>query len=396
MNMLFLSECFPYPPISGGKLRTYNIIKQIKKLNYEIDLLCLTDSKINENEVEHMKRYVKSSKAIIIKKKHPILRILNIMKFKSDKEYLCKSNIFKRHIKVLLKKNDYNFIFCESLWMYQYLYNNKLIDKSKNKLILDVQNVEHEIIYRMMQNNKNTSVIIYSAIENKRIKKLECKYAKDADLFCTVSNRDKEIYIKLYELNEKKVKVIDNGIDISISDNYENSIKSEDKYILFIGSLWYRPNYEGIQWFIKEIWPRIKEINTDLNLRIIGKFEKKIYYEDKDIEFLGFVKDIYTYYKNCAAFIVPLRVGSGTRLKILEAMSFKVPIISTSVGCEGINVINKKNIIICDDPIEFSKEVNDVVNNIYPNMAEEGYNLVKNNYDWNIIGRKLGIYLENV
>lgn len=395
MKILFLADVFPFPAISGGRLRTYNILRQISKEYSDIDFYCINEHIPEEKDVRYLSLYANNIEIFYTPKKSSKERIINILKNKSDKLFLNYSEEYKENIDKILKLKKYDLIYSDSLWMYQYIYKNSLIDRNKTKLIIDLHNVEHEVIYRMMQESDSFSVKVYSFLEYRKIKKLEKTYSSDSNYIFTVSERDKDRYTELYNINREKIKVVYNGFDMSIAENYYNELNNEyGKFLLFVGSLWYRPNYEGISWFIKDIWPEVKEKYKDLKLLIIGKYDEKDILRGKDVEYLGFVEDIYGYYKNCIGTVVPLKMGSGTRLKIVEAMSFKVPVISTTIGCEGISVEDNKNILIADNNEEFMDKIDMLVNEDINSVIEDGYELVKSEYNWDSIGLKLNAYIK--
>lgn len=395
MKILFLADVFPFPAISGGRLRTYNILRQISKEYSDIDFYCINEDIPEEKDVKYLSLYANNIEIFYTPKKSSKERIINILKNKSDKLFLNYSEEYKENIDKILKLKKYDLIYSDSLWMYQYIYKNSLIDRNKTKLIIDLHNVEHEVIYRMLQESDSFSVKLYSFLEYRKIKKLEKAYSSDSNYIFTVSERDKDRYTELYNINREKIKVVYNGFDMSIAENYYNELNNEyGKFLLFVGSLWYRPNYEGISWFIKDIWPEVKEKYKDLKLLIIGKYDEKDILRGKDVEYLGFVEDIYGYYKNCIGTVVPLKMGSGTRLKIVEAMSFKVPVISTTIGCEGISVEDNKNILIADNNEEFMDKIDMLVNEDINSIIEDGYELVKSEYNWDSIGLKLNAYIK--
>lgn len=398
MNILFLADIFPYPANSGGRLRTYNLIKQLSKEN-KIDLICKHEQEICEKDMQIFSRYLNDLETIFIHKKSNLIRGFRLFFNKSDKLYLSYSDEYQQKLNKWLKTKEYDLIFVDSLYMYQYVYMNNNVDRTKVKILLDLHNVEHEIIYRMMKNSNSIPVKLYSWKEYKNIVNIEKKYTKDADIMITVSKRDREEYIKLYNINKNKIHVIDNGVDIKIAESYKMSSNKviNEKYILFIGSLWYRANRDGINWFVNNIWPQIHKYDKELKLKIIGKNtdgnETK---SANNVEYLGFIEDIYAYYKQCKCFVVPLKYGSGTRLKILEAMSFKVPIVSTTIGAEGLLVENYKNILIKDEEEEFVEGIKSILEDkkLADDISREGHMLVKEKYDWDKIGLNMNKILE--
>ena len=143
---------------------------------------------------------------------------------------------------------------------------------------------------------------------------------------------------------------------------------------------------------MEKIWPTILQKHPELKLYVIGKnIDEKQNYQGENVKYLGFVDDIYQYYKQCECFIVPLTYGGGTRLKVLEAMSFKVPIVSTRIGAEGLNVQNNVNIILEDSEHGFAESVNYLIDNrdIAKKIAKQGYQLVLEQYDWRVIHNKI-------
>ena len=165
--------------------------------------------------------------------------------------------------------------------------------------------------------------------------------------------------------------------------------------LIFCGSLDYAPNKNGLLWFYEMIWPKLKMTVKGITLTVIGRNGFDMAYAplkiDPQINFVGEVKDVTPYYQKNNIAIVPLFEGSGTRLKILEAMSFGLPVISTSIGAEGIDYIENKHIIIANDEALFQQAIIDTVNkqSILKNLASESLLLINEKYNWKNIVMKL-------
>jgi glycosyltransferase involved in cell wall biosynthesis len=222
----------------------------------------------------------------------------------------------------------------------------------------------------------------------------ESNLEKIVNAVITCSENDKK---RFEQLNAGKlvVEVVPNGITIPERRFDAGVQQDQPEYLLFCGSLWSLPNAEGLYWFCKNIWPIILHELPTLKLLIIGAGDLPEKYldikETQNIEFTGAVEDVKTWY-NCATIaVVPLLTGSGTRLKILEAMALGVPVISTQVGAEGINYNNETDIIIANEEKEFAEKVITLLKNkkLRIEIAERASGLVKNHYDWNIIGNHM-------
>lgn len=387
-KILYIADVFPYPTISGGKIRTYNLLKIISE-NNKVDFMCLSDEKVDNDYRLHVEKICRSVDIFNNAIKNKFKRLMNFISLKSDKIFLNYSKDLDEKLSLMLKKNKYDIIFIDSLFLYKYIIK-KNIDRSNCRIILDIHNVENEILYRTMKEARGIIVKIYSLMEHYNIKRFERFSIKDSDLSIVVSERDKKKYLEQINVSYDKICVIENGFNCNVNTSCLN-LDSNEKYLLFVGSLWYRPNYDGLDWFIENVWDDMLKIYPNFKLKIIGKYrneDKKI--EKKNIEYLGFVDDLSSFYNNCFASIVPLFIGSGTRLKILEAFSYRCPVISTDIGCEGLDVSNKEDILIANNKEEFIKSI-EILNNSeeQQKLVNNAYNLIKKKYDWSVIREKL-------
>jgi glycosyltransferase involved in cell wall biosynthesis len=216
------------------------------------------------------------------------------------------------------------------------------------------------------------------------------------DGITTTSIRDKEV-IKKY-VSGMKIEVIPNGVDTSyFKPAPTNSI---EKALVFTGTMDYYPNVDGMAFFIREILPIILKEEPDLKLYIVGKNPpsqmKK--FENSNIVITGFVNDIRPFVQRAAVYVVPLRVGGGTRLKILEAMAMEKPVVSTPIGCEGLEVEDEKNILIASDPHSFASYVLKLLRDatLRMRLGREGRQLVESKYDWLSISEKLESFYDRL
>ena len=199
------------------------------------------------------------------------------------------------------------------------------------------------------------------------------------------------------ELNEDKIPVtiVPNGIDIC-RNTYQFPDISKPKQLIFCGSLDYEPNIEGLIWFLKSVWPLILSSHPDLKLIVVGKGKPslallKLLENDTSIDLVGEVTDVIPYYRQAQVAIVPLLHGSGTRLKILEAMSLGVPVISTSVGAEGIDYSKGESVVIADTLKQFSEAVDQLFKEplLFTGISERARKLVEKEYSWDVIGKEI-------
>jgi glycosyltransferase involved in cell wall biosynthesis len=218
----------------------------------------------------------------------------------------------------------------------------------------------------------------------------EARYAKKFDRVLVVSPSERQW---LQAANPRlTISVIENGID---THHYQPlAVSSEPPTLIFVGIMGYPPNVDAVLWFCREMLPHIQVRLPDIKLLIVGHHpapEIQKLGEHNNISVTGHVLDLTPYYQRAHVSIVPLRAGGGTRLKILEAMALGRPVVSTSLGCEGLKVKDGKNILLADHSMKFAEQLIKLLQNstLQKTIAHHARQLVETQYDWRIIGTKL-------
>lgn len=392
MKILIVSPFVPFPADTGGKIRVYNLLKNFSKSN-EVSLICLqNEAEVDEESFRELRMYCedvltvststlnRTTSYFSLSTNNPLFNVLPayISRFYSEE--------FKSKLDELLCQNHYDIIFIEFLYMAQYFS-----DENGDNLVLDEHNIESDLVTSMfpliqpkvMGLFKN----IISPIEERKTRMFEKKICEQVSKVFVMSDIDSR---RLSRIAPKaNIYTIPNGVDISIHPILP---LNNSKNILFVGGMYYPPNVEGINYFIKEVFPIVAEKIPDVKLFIVGNNPKdrfKVKGPD-NIYITGRVASVRKYYDNATLTIVPLLDGSGSRLKILESMAFGRVVVSTSKGCEGLNVTNNKNIIIEDDKNKFAQRVVMLINDhtIRQMIANEARKLVEEQYSWEIISKK--------
>lgn len=291
----------------------------------------------------------------------------------------------------LLKHQRFDVIILESMTTLNAINIIRRYDK-KVQIIYDAHNVD--------------STLAKAAFERKEITEIELKgnqisestLHKRVNAIITCSQNDKNIF---QQMNGERlsVAVVPNGVNIPTKINNQVVHQDHPDYILFCGSLWSIPNAEGLYWFCKKVWPLVTLQWPTLKLLVvgIGKLPAKFLEikDTKNIELIGEVEDVNLWYQKSAVSVAPLLTGSGTRLKILEAMGFGVPVISTSIGAQGIEYTINENIVIADEENDFAEKLIDILRNKSKriSISQAAKNLVREKYDWNVIGNKMANFL---
>jgi polysaccharide biosynthesis protein PslH len=258
--------------------------------------------------------------------------------------------------------------------------------------ILDAHNVEHILARQVIEKQRRIEASLYW---------YESHLTQFVDGFFACSDDDRNL---LERINGKSNFgfTIPNGIDTEINP-FDNSLrKNNARDIIFCGSLDWLPNKEGLLWFYTDVWPLIQKVRPEISLVVVGrgaddKFTE-IFRQDSSVNFVGAVPDVKPYYKQAGIAVVPLHSGSGTRLKILEAMSLGNPVVSTRLGAQGIDAIDGEHLSLADEPGEFAQAILNLLTDQlrFEQIRYAARNFVVQNYDWQVIGQRMNSMINSL
>jgi len=388
MKILMLTSKCPYPPHEGMTIRTYNLIKFISNY-HEIYLLTLIQNKEEMNGLEQMKKYCKLVYAAPIKANNDCF-LLTWYLFKSlfsNRPFISyKYDVKEVRLKIreLVNKENFDIAHLDLLHLVQ--YENEIREIPK---ILIEHNIESVLLSRRVKRENNLILKAFLYTQYIKLRKYEKIMCERMEHCIVVSEVDREALTSI--IPGLKITVIPNGTD---TDYFVNNEAIKEHSIVFVGSLTWFPNINGMRYFIKRIFPIILNAIPDIKFYIVGKNSPKYTIPKRYKSYIcqtGAVSDIRPFVSRASVYIVPLRIGGGTRLKILDAMAMKKAIVSTSVGCEGIEVVPGKDIVVEDHPVDFANQVVKLIKNpnLTESLGENARNLVENRYNWDVIYRKM-------
>ena len=392
-----------YPPMNGGMQRCFHIIHQLAKY-FDLTLITFQEK---ESFLKAAEEYPAINNITICStKEEPKPKdLFSLLPEKFEKAFRyrwVKKNIketadgsFLQYYLVLkreLVKYKYDAIILENISTLNAIpiirrYDNKI------KIVYDAHNVETKLRAIGVEKYGMKKEYLSGA------QTMESSLYKTVDALLTCSSNDRDDFIKMND-HQLLAGVIPNGVSVG---NLSDAGVRQDvpMYILFCGALWSPPNNEGLFWFYKAVWPSVTKAFPDLKLLVVGIGELPQDMDelknDTSLQFTGAVDDVTPWYNKATVAIVPILSGSGTRLKILEAMSLGLPVISTSKGAEGINYTNGKDIIIADKENDFAEGVVHLLKNKEKRLALQNAarKLVQAEYDWNVIGRRMNNFIKN-
>jgi polysaccharide biosynthesis protein PslH len=334
-----------------------------------------------------------------------------------------------RELERVLAAADFHIVQVESIHLAAYLPVVRAA-RSRPAVILDWHNVESEIMSRYAERAPNLLRRAYAQRTARQLAALEARALRDFDAHLTVSERDRE---RLFKLSPgARVHVVENGVATEhfadeeveraqpAKDSRESGVGSLEskasgldsrlstpdsrlptpdsrlpsRRVVFVGSMDYHANVDAVTHFAREVWPRLRERLPGLVFSIVGRApapEVRALAAQPGVEVTGTVADVRPYYRDALAAIIPLRVGGGSRLKILEAMAAGVPVVSTRLGAEGIDVREGVDIILAESADEFCDAVARLAASVEARreIVVAGRALVRARYDWSSVGASL-------
>jgi glycosyltransferase involved in cell wall biosynthesis len=399
MHILFLTQILPYPPSSGPKVKTWHVLRYLAQSGYRITLA----SFVRPEElpyIEDVKKVCSSVYPI------PVHRSRG-----SDVYYFLRSQLTRRPFLVerddlaemrsvvnrVVASESVDVIHADQLTMAQFAFPLYINGGKKPALVFDAHNAVWTIMERMKQ-NAPFYLQLPLAIETRRIKSYERKIVSDFDATLAVTEADQLALMDTFRGHGpdavKSISVIPIAVDthqILPVQRAENTLN-----ILTMGTLYYPPNADGIRWFIHQVFPMVRQRVPGAKLTIVGKnppkdFLKLAAQADSSIIITGFVPELDPYFAQSALMVIPVRAGGGMRVRILEAFARAMPVVTTTVGLEGIEAEPDVDVLVADSPEDFAESVVRLFHDkgLQRQLSMNGRRLVEEKYDWQVVLRSL-------
>jgi polysaccharide biosynthesis protein PslH len=399
VKILFLSSWFPYPPINGAKIRIYNLIRELAT-QHEITLLSFVRTFSMEEaqkNIPFLRQYCQTVKVVSARPYKPNIfnSFQGLFSRKPSSIIQTYSHEMAGFVKEAISSESYDVLVASEVNM-PYLVSQLAYESVGVPIILD--SIEVSLAKDAYKNAPTLIRGIRNGLTWLKLKGFTKSLLQKVNACTVPSEQEKQNILELMP-RYSNVKVIPHSLDLAqytgpFGEPLQNSL-------VYTGSFTYHANFDAVDYFLKEIYPRIKLFAPEVCLQIIGntggvQFEK--WPIDKSITFTGLLYDVRPSIARSWLSIVPLRIGAGTRLKIIESLALGTPVVSTSKGAEGLDVTNGKNILIADTPSEFANAVLNVLQNpeLRETLSREGHRLVAEKYSSSIMGANFNSLLEKV
>ena len=358
MNILFLSPWFPYPTENGSKIRIYNLIKALSK-KHEVRLI----SFVREGEQVNPEglKGVCTLEAMIPWREFAPRSWKSII----GAFYLIPRSVVDTYSRQMakqlnrsIKQETPDLIIASEI-------NTAIYGGNKLGIPCIYEDLELGLISQHWSRSRNPIIELRGRLSRIKIQSYTMKLVKQYDVCTVVSQKEKALLSQIININAS-IHVVPNGVDLDY--NHPGEIQPELDTLIFNGALTYSANLDAMQYFLRDIFPLIRSRVPDINLTITGSNQGvnlSSLQLDDHVKLLGYIDDIRLAVAKAWACIVPLRLGGGTRLKVLEALALGTPVVATPKAVEGLDVIPDIHVLIANDTIEFANQVVRLVNDPY-------------------------------
>ncbi len=387
MNILMITPYLPYPLVSGGQIRTYNLLKNLHT-KHNITLLSYIRKDEERHHIAKLKPYCKK---IQVFKRGPVWSLKNI--FSSQFSFnpllvtMYRNDDLRTAIEHELSNGEYDLLHVETF----YVMPN--IPKTLLPIILIVQTIEH-LGYKEFTRRLGTAFLkpfFYWDVQ--KIKYWEEHYWKQATRLIAMSEEDKS-YMRRRVPNVGDISVVANGVDIPFFKEVQKELTGEF-IVLFVGTFKWLPNVEAVTYLVEKLWKKIHEKIPNAKLWIVGNSPTETIESyatnDPSIIVKGRVHDIRDAYKRANVLLAPVWSGKGTRYKVLEAMATGTPIVATQLAVEGLDIEHEVHALVGNTAKDLIENTIKIHNDekLAEKLATNGRKLVEQSYDWKSISEKL-------
>ncbi len=380
MKVLMLTPYLPFPPFSGGQTRSYNLIKNLSR-KHEITLFSLIKDDEEKKNIKELEKYC--SKIRVFKRSKTPWTLRNILKTGFGLyPFLVIRNLVpeeKEAVAQELSKEKYDLIHAETFYVMPHIPSTNI------PILMVEQTIEYSVYKHFVEDQAPLLIRPLLWLDVLKLKYWETKIWKRADKVVAMSDSDRKSMNSL--VPKLKIDIVPNGIDIEHFSKEKSEIKGGPK-VLYVGNFKWLQNVEAVEVLLKEVFPKIHAKVPNAKLWIVGQYipDEIKARANKDIQITEAIPDIRDAYLNSTVLVTPIKGPGGTRLKILEAMASALPVVTTSVGAEGLNVVNGKQALIADSMDKLADLAVKVIKDkkLAKSLGDNERKFVTENYRWQI------------
>jgi glycosyltransferase involved in cell wall biosynthesis len=398
VNVLFLSQVIPYPPDAGPKVKTWNVLRYLAGQGHTLTLLSFSRPG-DEAHLPALRQVCAEVHAVPIRRSRPADGLYLLRSLVSGRPFLVERDDLpgmRSALGALVQPGRFDVLHADQLSMAQYALSGADMagqpGQRRPALILDA----HNAVWTVLERVRRTAPFPLNAalaLEAGRTRRYEGALVRRFDRTLAVTEIDRAALLQAAEKRgegpsfEDRIAVIPIAVDTVALGPVARRPHSTN--LLTLGTLHYPPNADGIRWFANQVFPLVRRARPEVTLTIVGKapppdFHRLAAQSGGAVSVTGYVPDLAPYLERCAGLVIPVRAGGGMRVRILEAFSRGIPVVTTTVGLEGIQAAPGRDVLVADSEEGFAGEVLRLLANpgLRDQLAHNGRALARRVYDW--------------
>lgn len=389
-KLLFLGQTLPYPPDSGTAIRSYNVLRLLAR-DYDVTALCFYRRATTPDlagSLAALRAIARDVELFPIEQEHSRARLIadharSVLARRAYTAFAYRSAAFRGALLSRLAREQFVIAHLDSLDLGDYV---PLV--ASVPIVAGHHNVESALLRRRAESESSMMRRRYLEVQARFTENEERRWCPRAAVNLAVSDADKADFERL--VPDARFAVIPNGVDV---DAFVPSTGGAKDGIVFVGGMSWFPNADALEYFDEEILPLVRARDEHVKVTWVGRAKPEVIarYAKRGVALTGHVDDIRPYVGSAACYVVPLRIGGGTRLKILDAWAMGKAVVSTSVGCEGLDAVDGQNILIRDEPAAFAAAVTMVLRDsgLRAALERNARATAEQKYSWTVIGEKM-------
>ena len=392
-RILFLTQVLPYPLDSGAKTRAYYVLRHLAQ-RHEVTLVSFVRADDRPEYIAHLESVCHAVHTVPMRRSRlRDARALLVAGLTGRSAIIVRDEIgeMSATLKRLTREKSFDVVHADQTSMAQYaLYARSRISNSESRqaarLVLDAHNALHRIPERMSTHERNPLKRLAFRREARALARYEAQAYQRFDHVVFVAGEDRQVLQKQMSIKDSQFTTIPICVDPEEKPLIERV--QHPRAVTHLGTMFWPPNVEGVLWFAHKVLPRVLAQVPEAQFVVIGKDPPRqvrdLDLQARNVQVTGYVPEPAPYLAETAVFIVPLHAAGGMRVKILDAWYWGVPIVSTSIGAEGIAVRDGENILIADTPDTFAQAVVRVLKDpaLGERLRQNGRRWVEERYNW--------------
>jgi sugar transferase (PEP-CTERM/EpsH1 system associated) len=398
LSLLYVSQVPPSPPRFGAQVRMHGLMTAMAE-RHEVSVACCAEPDELPRARRALGAYCRDVELVVdgisgSTARKRLLQLRSLASTRTFERLLFTTPELQRRIDALLARGGFDVVVLEGPFLAHHRLRRGPGGAAAPRIVLDEHNVEYDV-RRQFAGRGGPVRRLFTSLNWRKMRREEHAVWDRVD-GVTVTSAADAARVRA-DRPGARVAVVPNAVDVDLFRPRAGDPAPDRSTLLFFGALDYYPNLEGLLWFLDEVWPRVLESHPAVRLRILGRRPPPalVARQGPRVEVAGFVEDLRPSLAAAAAVIVPLRLGGGTRLKILEAMAMERPVVSTTVGAEGIDVAGGRELLLADEPERFAAEVRRLLDDpaLGSRLGRSARALVAARYSWRASARGLERFL---